>query len=232
MFHQVSFEKLVVPTNVNWSAGWQERLREAQKELQATKVDWLSIADMPEEMINGPVVVPKLRFDLTFMLLDGRLSWTRHTASGSDEGMLLILQVRDNLKNLVTLYNRLGHERPELGQLLVDGNLDKPSVVMIVPDKSASATQPEIKVKAFSLAGIPEKSLASLQEDIRRAQEQAEDYSHRYGRGIGRGWVSIHEVTHLLVATGSEAYVQMVESVVEAYRPKDQLIEMKPSNEK
>jgi competence protein ComGC len=44
--------------------------------------------------------------------------------------------------------------------------------------------------------------------------------------------INIHAATHLLVATGSEAYVQMVESVVEAYRPKDQLIEMKPSKEK
>jgi hypothetical protein len=231
MFHPVSFEKLSVPTNVNWSVGWQERLREAEKELHATKVDWLSIADIPNEMMV--VKVPRLRFELTFMLLDGRLSWTRHTASGSDEGMSLIWQVRDNLKNVVALYNRLGHERTELGQLLVEGNLEKPSAVMVVRDKSAIATQPVMKVKAFSLVGIPEKSLDSLQQDVRNAQDQAQLYSQVYGRGtIGPGMINIHAATHLLVATGSEAYVQMVESVVEAYRPKDQLIEMKPSKEK
>jgi hypothetical protein len=175
MFHPVSFEKLSVPTNVNWSVGWQERLREAEKELHATKVDWLSIADIPNEMMV--VKVPRLRFELTFMLLDGRLSWTRHTASGSDEGMSLIWQVRDNLKNVVALYNRLGHERTELGQLLVEGNLEKPSAVMVVRDKSAIATQPVMKVKAFSLVGIPEKSLDSLQQDVRNAQDQAQLYS-------------------------------------------------------
>jgi hypothetical protein len=231
MFQQVSFEKVDVSTNLNWSPEWQERLRAAEKELHATKVDWLSIADIPEEVMV--VRVPRLRFDLTFMLLDGRLSWTRRRASGSDEGMSLILQVQDNLKNLVTLYNRLGREKPELGHLLVDGNLDKPTVVMLVPDKSAIATQPQMKVKAFSLAGIPEKSLDPLQDDIRSAQDKAEQYLRRYGRGIGPGFVSIHPATHLLVATGSEAYVEMVQSVVEAYRPKvPDLIEMKPSNEK
>jgi hypothetical protein len=90
-----------------------------------------------------------------------------------------------------------------------------------------------MKVKAFSLVGIPEKSLDSLQQDVRNAQDQAQLYSQVYGRGtIGPGMINIHAATHLLVATGSEAYVQMVESVVEAYRPKDQLIEMKPSKEK
>ena len=234
MFQQVSFEKVDVSTNLNWSTGWQERLRAAEKELHATKVDWLSIADIPKEMMSGLVRVPRLRFDLTFMLLDGHISWTRRKASGSEEGMSLTLQVRENLNNIVRLYNRLGHERPELGQLLVDGNLDKPSAVMVVPEKSAIATQPEIKVKAFSLAGIPEKSLDLLQLDVRNAQGQAEEYSLRYGRGIGPGMMSIHSATHLLVATGSDAYVQMVESVVEAYRPKGpQMIDlMKSSNEK
>jgi len=231
MFHQVSFEKLQLPTNSSWSAGWQARLRESEKELQATRVDWLSIADIPDEVMGGRV--PKLRFELSFMVLDGRLSWVRHGASGSDEAMSLILQVQDNLKNLVTLYNKLGNERPQLGHLLVEGNLDKPSVVMLVPDKSAAASQPQIKVKAFSVVGIPEKALDSLQNDVRLAQEQAESYSQHFGRGIGGGFVNLHAATHLLVATGSQGFVEMVESVVEAYRPKGpQVVDLLPAKEK
>src|SRR5262249_55300238 len=158
----------------------------------------LSIADIPNEM--GVVKVPRLRFELSFMLLDGRLSWTRHTPSGGDEGMSLSWQVRDNLKNLVALYNKLGHERTELGKLLVEGSLENPSAVMLVRDKSAVAAQPEMKVKAFSLAGIPEKSLDSLQQDVRNAQDQAQTYSQVYGRGtIGPGMMNIHAATHLLV---------------------------------
>jgi hypothetical protein len=234
MFQHVSFDKLSVPTDANWAEGWQERLRASEKELQGTKVDWLSIADVPQEMLM--VRVPKLRFDVNFYVLDGRLGWLRRRASGGDEAMTLLSQVRQNLHNLLTLYNKLGREKPELGQLLVEGDLEKPSVVMLVPDKSATAAQPQIKVKAFSLAGIPEKSLDALQADVRNAQQQAEEYSARAGTGrpIGHGLVSIHAETHLLIATGSEAYVEMVESVVEAYRPKGpQLMDMlKPPSEK
>ena len=52
---------------------------------------------------------------------------------------------------MVSLYNQLGEQKPELGRLIVKGDLTKPSVVMFVPDKAAADTQPKVKVKAFSI---------------------------------------------------------------------------------
>jgi hypothetical protein len=234
MFQTVRFDNLVVPTNSNWSTGWEARVKEAEKELHTTKVDWLSIADVPRDM--QLVELPKLRFNLRFYLNDGRLSWSRRRGTSGDwEGSNVPMQVQDNLKGLIALYNRVGQEKPEVGHLVVEGDLTKPSLVMLVPDKSGMATQPQVKAKAFSLLGISEKSLGTLQADIDHSQRLAAEYSDaiRAGRPLGRGFVSIHSSTHLLVATGSEAYVEMVASVLEAYRQNwPYASQVKPSNEK
>jgi hypothetical protein len=101
----------------------------------------------------------------------------------------------------------------------------KPSVVMFVPDKPQTETQPKIKVKAFSIYGINEAERARLQEDIDRARKEAMEYTSRLRGSSGQrsleGTVAIHNETSLLVATGPESFVEMVESIVNACLAKE-----------
>jgi hypothetical protein len=167
------------------------------------KVDWLSVADIPKEMAD--VHIPRFRLAPdSSEFLPGRTGW------GNDE-----------LAKLVALYNGLGVQKPELGKLLVEGGLNKPSLVMFVPDKAAADTQPRIKVMAFSISGITEAGRAKLQEDIDRAKVEAASYAARRRGSSGlrnlEGTVAIHNDTSLLVATGPEPFVEMVQSIVTAY---------------
>src|SRR4029077_10009532 len=94
--------------------------------------------------------------------------------------------------------------------------------VMFVPDKSTSDAQPRIKVKAFSIAGISEPGRQRLLKDINLAREEAIRYAERV-RQIGilrylEGTVSTHNDTSLLIASGPEAFIETVESIVNASR--------------
>jgi hypothetical protein len=104
--------------------------------------------------------------------------------------------------------------------LIVKGDLTKPSVVMFVPDKAATDTQPKFKVKAFSIWGISDAERAKLEEDIEWAKREAFDYASRLRGSSGlrglEGTVAIHKGTSLLVATGPESFVEMVQSIVTA----------------
>ena len=166
------------------------------------KVDWSSVADIPKEMAD--VHIPRLRINQ-----DSLGPILRPT--GTERGPLVAL---------VSLYNQLGEQKPELGRLIVKGDLSKPSVVMFVPDKAATDTQPKVKVKAFSIWGISDAERAKLQEDIERAKKEALDYASRLRGSSGlrslEGNVAIHNDTSLLVATGPESFVEMVESIVTA----------------
>jgi hypothetical protein len=162
------------------------------------KADWASVADIPPEMAD--VRIPKLRI-------------TRDSLGNAEEPAL---------QAVVTLYNQLGAQKPNLGRLIVQGDLTRPSVVMFVPDKSAAVAQP-IKVKAFSVYGIRQKS--KLRDAIEEAKRNAVDYAaERRGSSGSRsmdGSVAIHDETSLLVATGPESFVEMVESIVDAWRIKE-----------
>jgi len=167
------------------------------------KVDWSSVADIPKVMAD--VHIPRLRINQ-----DSAGFLAVPTGLGNDE-----------LSMLISLYNQLGEQKPELGRLIVKGDLNKPSVVMFVPDKAAADTQLRVKVKAFSIWGISDAERAKLLEDIARSTKEARDYaSHLRGssglRGL-EGAVAIHNDTSLLVATGPEPYVDIVESIVTAF---------------
>jgi hypothetical protein len=171
------------------------------------KVDWSSVADIPKEMAE--VHIPRLRINQASL---GPIL----RPTGSESGPL---------GALVSLYNQLGEQKPELGRLIVKGDLTKPSVVMFVPDKAATDSQPKVKVKAFSIWGISDAERAKLREDIDRAQDEAMQYaSVRPGSSGLRslpGFVAIHNDTSLLVATGPESFVEMVESIVTACQARE-----------
>jgi hypothetical protein len=62
----------------------------------------------------------------------------------------------------VALYNRLGSQgRPEIGELVVEGDFCSPSAVMFVASHPV-ASGIEIRSRAFPLRGIPEKEWGKL----------------------------------------------------------------------
>ena len=183
------------------------------------KVDWRSIAQIPDEMRY--VQVPKLR-------IPGQAHPPRPGEPPRP----------DELTALVVLYHRLAERNPQLGNLVVEGDPRQPSVVMFVPEKTSATAQPQVKVKAFSLKGIPEKEWARLSKDIELTRDEGMQYEHvrQYQAGSRSkptldGRVSIHNDTGLLVAIGAEPYVEMVESIV-AVHQENQSTNAKPSPEK
>jgi len=182
---------------------------------QQYKVDWVSVADIPQEMVD--VRIPRLRI----------------TGESPDPFSPRARVEIEPLAALVSLYNQLGEQKPELGHLLVKGALNRPSVVMFVPDKAAADARPKITVKAFSIYGINDAEKVKLQQDIDRAGEQALRYAMALpnfsgGRNL-QGSVSIHDETSLLVATGPQPFVDMVESIVTAWQAKEQARKLTPS---
>jgi len=170
---------------------------------QQYKADWLSVADIPNEMQD--VRIPKLRINP-----DALAPLTRQPGGESHP-----------LAALVSLYNQVGEQKPELGHLVVKGDLAKPSVVMFVPNKAAPDPRLEVKVKAFGIWGVSDAERTKLLEDIERAKREAFEYAFRLrgssgSRGL-EGGVAIHNETSLLVATGPESFVDIVESIVTAF---------------
>ncbi|HVR37288.1 MAG TPA: hypothetical protein VMS21_15705 [Methylomirabilota bacterium] len=190
-----------------------EFVKREKEEVRQFKVDWLSIADIPDEM--DMVRLPRLRVAGergVIEIADGQIqrdvSYSQHVLNG--------------LGSWMQLYNDIGQEKPEIGKLFVEvsqglPDVLNPAVVMLIPDK---ASAPEIKVKAFAIKGIPEADWKKLDEDISRGMQHAMHYaveaSISHSRAI-TGNVRIHRETGLLVATGSESFTQMTESIVEAH---------------
>jgi hypothetical protein len=171
-------------------------------------VDWASVADIPKEMAD--VRIPKLRIyqESVPAILAGK---------GVGSGPL---------GAVVSLYNQLWENNNALGRLVVKGDLSKPSIVMFVRDPAGSDPQRNVKVKAFSIYGINNEERAKLIGDIDRAKLEAMEYeSHLHGPSAVHsleGTVAIHNDTSLLVCTGPESFVDMVESIVNAFQAKEQ----------
>ncbi|MCX6924632.1 MAG: hypothetical protein NT154_15670 [Verrucomicrobia bacterium] len=164
-------------------------------------VDWLSIAQIPQEM--RLVQVPKLRVP--------RFNDRNFPESLSEE------------RQMVMLYNHLSEHEPQLGNLVVLGDAKKPTAVMLAPSKAGEQTASQVRVRAFSLKGIPEDDWEKLEKDVSAARKDAVDYANLRGNALAiartlEGRVSVHQETKLLVAVGTEPYVEMVESIVAAHR--------------
>ncbi|PYJ03028.1 MAG: hypothetical protein DME25_13825, partial [Verrucomicrobia bacterium] len=170
-------------------------------------VDWASVADIPKEMAD--VRIPKLCINQASLMAVGH---------GGGDGI-------DQLVAVVSLYNQLGERKPELGRLIVQGDLTKPFIVMFVPDKAVADTQPKVKVKAFSIYGINGAERDQLRADIDRARGDATVYASQLRGASGQrsleGTTAIHDETSLLVATGPDSFVDMVESIVTAWQAKE-----------
>ena len=146
--------------------------------------------------------------------------------------------VADDPREVLTLYNRL--ESPALGQWRFEpeGAAQNPSgtnmnVLMLVPDKTVAAAKMErtvTKVKGVALAGVPETKWEALTRDINEARPYGEEAA---AKGVGdafEGTFRFQRESKVLIVSGSEAYIELVESLVAAHRMNTE-IEMKAGSE-
>jgi hypothetical protein len=165
------------------------------------QVDWLSIAHIPEEMQS--VQLPTLRVP--------RYAWPPPSGYPARQ---------NELAALVSLYNSLSEREPQFGTLVVMGDPTEPSVVRLVPNNAGGL---QVRVKAFSIQRIPEQDWEKLDQDILRARSEAVEFASTIRKGSAtarllEGTVNIHPNTKLLIAVGSDPYVEMVESIVAAHQ--------------
>ena len=128
-------------------------------------------------------------------------------------------------REVLSLYNRL--DNPALGQWRFEPNgtnLNQQgtnmNVLMLVPDKAVAASKAErsvTKVKGIPLAGVPEAKWEALVRDIEVARKHGEEATKGTSDAFG-GSIHIQRDSKVLIVAGSEAYLEMVESLVGAHR--------------
>ena len=129
--------------------------------------------------------------------------------------------VANDPTEVLTLYNRL--ESPTLGQWRFHANGEantNMNVLMLVPDKSVAAAKLEanpIKVKALALANIPEAKWDAVSKDIATAQDEAQRLSRSTSEPY-QGNCRFQRDSKVLIVSGPEAYIDMVDSVLAAHR--------------
>jgi len=128
-------------------------------------------------------------------------------------------------REVLSLYNRL--QSPTLGQWRFEPDVaaknapnTNMNVLMLVPDKSVVTAKTErsvTKVKGMALAGVPEAKWESLTRDIDEAGKYGEAAAKGTDDSFG-GSIRVQRESKILIVAGSEAYIEMVESLVMAHR--------------
>ncbi len=122
------------------------------------------------------------------------------------------------LNNMIGLYNQLAKDDPRLGKLFVHSNGTNVIAVTLRPLPTTDAARVEIKTRAFPLAGIPEAKWSSLTKVIDFTQLEVQNRHESLREMFGPASVSIHRGSELLIAVGSETYLDLVGSIVDAWR--------------
>ena len=132
----------------------------------------------------------------------------------------------ENPAEPLMVYNRLGD--PFLGRWVWEGAIDPSTnvhVLTLVPDKSVAGTlqKPAGRVKALALAGIPKHKWRSLEEDIDAARKVASGQADKESGAAPEGEIHIQPSSKVLIVSGSDEFIAMVESVVAAHRSNAEL---------
>jgi hypothetical protein len=133
---------------------------------------------------------------------------------------------RNPLEALIALYNSLAQSKPELGELILEGDLAKPSIVMFHSTTPAATT--DFKMKAFALNGIPTNEWDALGTTLDRdltsfaLTQGLRDVSH----GIG---IMLHKEAGLLVVRAPESFLEAAQSIVSAWRESHTSPSLSPS---
>jgi hypothetical protein len=139
-------------------------------------------------------------------------------------------------RQVLTVYNRL--QSPTLGQWRFepDGSPGtNMNALVLVPDKSVVSNKIErslTKVKAIALAGVPETKWESLTSDIEAGKKYGEDAAAKGAGDAFGGSLRFQRESRVLIVSGSEAYIEMVESFVLAHRTNAQIEAKGPDGEK
>jgi hypothetical protein len=132
----------------------------------------------------------------------------------------------DDPREVLAVYNRL--ESPTLGQWRFEpgatgqntnSSSTNMNVLMLVPDKNMAAKveRSVTKVKGVALAGVPDAKWDALMRDIDQAKVYGDEAAKESGEAFG-GTVRVQRDSRVLIVAGSEAYLEMVESLVQAHR--------------
>jgi len=131
-----------------------------------------------------------------------------------------------HLRDVLEAYNSLSdHGLPRLGKWhMAGGSIDRPDIVTLTGENSWSRAAITLKLRAFSIKGLSSEEREKL---IRTVGEATEHLSHEWTRFSEipemeeptiTGNLRINESTDLLLATGSETYLEVVEEVIREYR--------------
>ncbi len=119
-------------------------------------------------------------------------------------------------EDALQVYNHI--QDPMLGQWRYAGPTDDPAVLALVADKDVALSKGGARVKAMSLGGLPKPSWKNLQEDVEVAREEGMRAADKLGGDRYEGSIHIQPESKILIASGSEGFIDMVESVVAAHR--------------
>jgi len=130
---------------------------------------------------------------------------------------------------VLELYNSISADYPGLGKWVVNwmgvpfagpnNPQSGPTAVFLVAPKQTDA-QDSLFVRAFSLRGISSEEQKLIFELINVERDRLEMLETERGTkpSLLRGDFHIHKETEICVATGSKTYVEMVGSLIDAFR--------------
>ena len=138
----------------------------------------------------------------------------------------------ENPGDALALYNRV--DNPFLGRWYWDPSDPNGGtnlhVLTLVPNAGATAEKPVSRVKAIALGGVPEDKWRALEEDVAVAQKVGRNDAERRGSENPEGEIHIQPASKVLIVSGSDAFIEMVESVVAAHRINADILGRKPGD--
>ncbi|MCI0534665.1 MAG: hypothetical protein L0Z50_05505 [Verrucomicrobiales bacterium] len=126
------------------------------------------------------------------------------------------------LVRVLDAYNSMAeHGLPRLGRWYYEGPAERPDIVTLTaPEDPSSKAANRVKLRVFSVKGLSNDERQKLIHVVDEGVHQIHELD--IGRGVasatGSGHLRINESTDLLMATGSEAFLEVVEEVVREYR--------------
>jgi hypothetical protein len=188
------------------------------------KVDWSSIADIPPEMQNVHIPALRLNRESVDRILPNRGRGGMRGLRGGGGGaggpfFGMEAEELNPLDALVALYNSLWEARTDLGHLIVEGGMVKPSIVIFrAPNPNAPI---DLKLKAFALKGFPEAEWDKLAQELGNQFKLLDQLNHEDAANRPRTDVAIHRDAGLLIVSGPQSYVEVAESLVHAWDEND-----------
>ena len=138
----------------------------------------------------------------------------------------------ENPGDALALYNRV--DNPFLGRWYWDpadpnGGTNM-HVLTLVPNAGAPTEKSISRVKAIALGGVPEDKWRALEEDVAVAKGVGRNDAERRGSENPEGEIHIQPASKVLIVSGSDAFIEMVESVVAAHRINAEISGKKPGD--